>query len=218
VAALAAAALVFAADVVMLGRPVSGAEAAAADIRELSALPEWRLRVGGYGAFLIPAFIVGVWQLYEGVRPAGARWAVPPFLLLSNFFAAGAVYHYLLAFAAASAKAQGAGDQALRAGWEGARGYLLVPFGVCVFSLTAGSLWFAAAVLFRRTHFPRWMALLSPALPVGAAVAVTWSLPAPAGGYLFPGAVHLATPVIFGTSTALLWNVGRGCSDPAARW
>lgn len=216
VVALAAAALVFTADVVMLGLPVSGAEAASPDLGTLSALPEWRLRVGGYGAFLIPAFIVGVWQLYEGVRPAGARWSVPPFLLLSNFFAAGAVYHYLLAFAVAAAKAQG-GDGA-RTVWEAARGYLLVPFGVCVFSLTAGSLWFAAAVLFRRTHFPRRMALLSPALPIGAAIAVTWSLPAPAGGYLFPAAIHLATPVIFGTSTALLWNVGRDCSNPAARW
>ena len=215
--ALAAAALVFAADVVMLGRPVSGAEAAAADLRALSALPEWRLRVGGYGAFLIPALIAGVWQLYEGVRPAGVRWAVPPFLLLSNFFAAGAVYHYLLAFAVASAKAQGTSGEALRAGWEGAQGYLSVPFGVCVFSLTVGSLWFGAAVLFRRTHFPRWMALFSPAIPVGAAIAFTWSLPAPAGGYLFPAAIHLATPVIFGTSTALLWNVGRDSFNRAAR-
>lgn len=68
--ALVCAAMVFAADVVMLGLPVSGDEIS--DYRILVNLPEWRLRIGGYGAFLIFGFIVGVWQLYEGIRPAGA--------------------------------------------------------------------------------------------------------------------------------------------------
>jgi hypothetical protein len=104
VTALICAAVVFAADVVMLGLPVSGAEIN--DYRVWSKIPEWRLRVGGYGAFVISALAVGVWQLYEGIKSAGARWAMPPFLLLSNFFITGSIYHYLFVFVAATTQAQ----------------------------------------------------------------------------------------------------------------
>lgn len=104
IAALTCVAVMFAADVIMLGLPVSGTELS--DYHVLLHIPEWRLRAGGYGAFVIPVFVVGVWQLYEGIKPAGARWAIPPFLLLSNFFIAGAVYHYLFVFVGATVAAQ----------------------------------------------------------------------------------------------------------------
>lgn len=221
IVALVCAGAVFAADVTMLGLPVSGAEAAAVDYRNLLRLPEWRLRVGGYGAFLIFGFLAGTWQLYEGIKPAGAWWSLPPFLFISYFFASGAIFHYLLAFAIAAGKsqaeAQGAGGQVAAALVQTARAYLLVPFYVSVASLVIGSIWFAATVLLRPTHFPRWMTLLSPALPIGAAYVITMSLPAPVGGYLVPPVVHLATPIIFGASTALLWNVGRDSSNEASR-
>ncbi len=42
--ALVCAAIVFGADVIMLGLPVSGAEVS--DYHSLALLPEWRLRVG----------------------------------------------------------------------------------------------------------------------------------------------------------------------------
>ena len=221
IVALVCAGAVFAADATMLGLPVSGAEAAAADYRTLLRLPEWRLRVGGYGAFLIFGLLAGAWQLYEGIKPAGAWWSLPPFLLISYFFAGGAVFHYLLAFAIAAGKtqaeAQGVGGEVTEALAQTARSYLLVPFYASVASLVTGSVWFAAAVLLRPTQFPRWMALLSPALPIGAAYLITRSLPAPVGGYLFPPSIHLATPIIFGASTALLWNVGRDSSNEASR-
>lgn len=216
IVALVCAGAVFAADVTMLGLPVSGAEAAAVDYRNLLRLPEWRLRVGGYGAFLIFGLLAGAWQLYEGIKPAGAWWSLPPFLFSSYFFASGAIFHYLLAFAIAAGKAQGAGGQVTAALAQTARAYLLVPYYASVASLVIGSIWFAATVLLRPTHFPRWMALLSPAIPIGAAYVITMSLPAPVGGYLVPPVVHLATPIIFGASTALLWNVGRDSSNEAA--
>ena len=72
VASLACAAIVFASDVIMLGLPGSGSEVA--DYHALANIPEWRLRLGSYGAFVIIGFVVGVWQLYEGIKPAGAWW------------------------------------------------------------------------------------------------------------------------------------------------
>ena len=105
VVSLACAAIVFAADVIMLGLPVSGSEIA--DYRILANVPEWRFRLGSYGA-----------------------------------------------------------------------------------------------IIFRRTYFPRWMAALSPGIPIGVAFLITRWLPAPFGGYLLPPAVHFATPLIFGASTA----------------
>ncbi len=215
IVALTCAALVFAADVIMLGLPVSGDEIS--DYRILGSLPEWRLRLGGYGAFIILGFVIGVWQLYEGIKPAGAWWSIPPFLLLSNFFISGAIFHFLVPFVGAAVKAQaqmrGAEYQTMEALIQTMRNYWLVPYITGLGSLVIGSLWFGAAVLFRPTHFPRWMAALSPLFPIGAAFLITRWLPAPYGGYLLPPFVHFATPLIFGSSTAVLWNVKIDSSD-----
>lgn len=77
---------------------------------------------------------------------------------------------------------------------------------VAIASLVVGSIWVAAAIVFRPIYFPRWMAVLAPALPIGTAFLITRWLPAPLSGYLLPPCVHLATPLIFGVSTVLLWN------------
>jgi len=213
--ALACAALVFAADVIMLGLPVSGSEVAG--YRSLAAVPEWRLRLGGYGAFIIIGFVIGVWQLYEGIKPAGAWWSVPPFLLISTFFISGAIFHYLVPFMGAAVKAQsqmrGADYEAMESVLQTLRSYWTVPYYTAAASLAIGTAWFAAAILFRTTYFPRWMAVLSPGIPIGAAFLLTRWLPAPVGGYLYPPFVHFATPLIFGASTALLWNVEVDSSD-----
>ncbi len=215
IVALTCAALVFVADVIMLGLPVSGDEIS--DYRILVAIPEWRLRLGGYGAFVILGFVIGVWQLYEGIRPAGAWWSVPPFLLLSCFFISGAMFHFLVPFISAVVKAQaqmqGGEYQTMETLVQTMRSYWLVPYITGLVSLVIGSLWFAAAVIFRPTYFPKWMATLSPLFPIGAAFLITRWLPAPFGGYLLPPFVHFATPLIFGSSTALLWNVKINSSD-----
>lgn len=206
--ALVCAAMVFAADVVMLGLPVSGDEIS--DYRILVNLPEWRLRIGGYGAFLIFGFVVGVWQLYEGIKPAGACWSIPALLLLSNFFISGGLFHFLVPFIGAAVKAQaqmqGPDSQTMETLVQTMRRYWLAPYIAAAVSLVAGSLWFGAAILFRPTYFPKWMAAFSPLFPIGAAFLITRWLPAPFGGYLLPPFVHFATPLIFGLSTALLWN------------
>jgi hypothetical protein len=198
----------------MLGLPVSGSEVA--DFRILVNLPEWRLRVGSYGAFLIIVFVVGVWQLYEGIKPAGAWWSIPPFLLLSYFFINGAIFHFLFAFMGAAVRArsqvQDAGNGTMETLVQTMRGYWLAPYYLGAISLVIGTVWFAAAILFRPTYFPRWMAALSPGIPIGVAFLITRWLPAPVGGYLLPPSVHFATPLIFGASTWLLWNVGVDAS------
>jgi hypothetical protein len=150
--------------------------------------------------------------LYEGIKPAGGWWSIPPFLLLSCFFLAGAIFHFLIPFMGAAVKAQqqtqGVRHETVETLVQTMRSYWLAPYYAAAVSLAIGTLWFAAAILFRPTHFPRWMAALSPGFPIGAVFLLTRWLPAPVGGYLFPPFVHLATPLIFGASTALLWNVG----------
>jgi hypothetical protein len=164
IVSLACAAIMFAADVIMLGLPLSGSEVA--DFRTLADIPEWRLRLGSYGAFVIIVFVVGIWQLYEGIKPAGAWWSIPPFLLLSYFFISGAIFHFLVPFIGAALKTQlhiqGEGSESIKMLVQTMRSYWLVPYYTALVSLAIGTLWFAAAVLFRPTYFPRWMAALSP--------------------------------------------------------
>src|SRR6266704_6018304 len=117
----------------MLGLPVSGSEVA--DYHSMANIPEWRLRLGGYGAFVIIIFVVGVWQLYEGIKPAGAWWSIPPFLFLAYFFISGAIFHFLVPFMGAAVKAQqqtqGAGRGAVETLVQTMRSYWMVPYIIC---------------------------------------------------------------------------------------
>ena len=212
VVSLACAAIVFAADVIMLGLPVSGSEVA--DYQILASIPEWRLRLGSYGACVIIVLLVGVWQLYEGIAPAGAWWSIPHFILPSYFFISGVMFHFSFPFMAAAVKSewQTQGSEASQM-VQTMREHWLVPYYTAITSLTLGTVWFAAAVLFRPTYFPRWMAALSPGIPIGVAFLITRWLPTPFGGYLLPPVVQFATPLIFGASTALLWNVEVDSSE-----
>lgn len=150
----------------MLGLPVSGEEIS--DYHMLASLPEWRLRTGGYGAFIIFGFLVGVWQLYEGIKPAGTWWSTPPFLLLSCFFLSGALFHFTVPLIGAAVKAQATvqGPE-FKIMVETMKNYWLAPYITGVVSLVVGSLWFGAAILFRQTYFRKWMVALSPLFPMG---------------------------------------------------
>ena len=74
------------------------------------------------------------------------------------------------------------------------------------FSAPIGSLWFVAVVLFRKTHYARWMAITSPIL-VPLTQPLAEMLPGPYGAYIRPAWGTAIFTLFFLLSTIVTWNV-----------
>jgi hypothetical protein len=189
------------------GMPVSGAEIT---VEALRSAPYQSVFTGSIlGVIVIPFWLLGLWPVYEALKPAGSWLAWPVVLFLGYALALFPLYHGAFAFYAAGYQALAAvsGDaQAtlteLIERFLAVRGALYVLIAV---SATLGSLWFIVAVVFGRTRYARWMAVLSPLL-VPLASPLVRLLPAPIGGYALPPFATLIFTVFFLLATVATWN------------
>jgi hypothetical protein len=217
-AGLSGAALLLAADWLLLGTFTGGQELRANWLPMLAAMPRWRLLTGGLagpvGAWL---YVVGFWQTYIALRPAGRLLAFTVFagFSLSFVWIAGA-FHTSFPFMAdawRTMEAAGAPAEAI-AGEMFAYGRLLYVGGLPPAVAALALLGFANVC--RRTLYPRWFVLLNPLLIFLCFMPFQW-MPAPLGGLLAIGAGNLTFLVFFAASTAVLWHAGRDRRDRPER-
>ncbi len=162
------------------------------------------------GNAAIPLWLLGFWPVYVALRPAGRNLALPPVLLLAYAFSIFPGYHGSYALYAAGFQAQAAAPAELAGTLatmvERMHAYheaVLLPIS---FTVPIGSLWFAAVVLFRETHYPRWVAILSPIIaPLTQPLAEM--LPAPIGAYIRPAWGTTIFTLLFLVTTLVVWNV-----------
>ncbi|MHC4830092.1 MAG: DUF6796 family protein, partial [Planctomycetota bacterium] len=137
-------------------------------------IPADRLRVGHYlGVLGIPLSIAGFFALYELVRPAGRRYALPLLLGPIYLYAVGCAYHGQPALLGEIAKHAGP-DSVLEA-----RSLMWTELSVQTVGLVLLALWFPWVILTRPTRLPRWTAACSPAVVAGAWVLVAKLSPEP---------------------------------------
>lgn len=202
------AALLLAADWVMLGTFTSGREFNERWYVLLADVPRWRVLAGGLagpvGAWF---YVVGFWQLYLALKPAGKRLAFLVFAGFSmSFIWAAAAFHTSFPLMADAWQAREAAGGAIT---ESAFGYFGLLFYAGLAPSALGTVLLAYAVLCRPTRYPRWFAALNP----GLFYLLTWSfawVPAPLGGLMVVGAGNLVFLTFFAASTALLRDGGRG--------
>lgn len=173
-------------------------------------IPPSRLFLGHYlGVAAILVEIVGFWQVYRALQPAGERFALPFFLISSFGAAMGAAFHGTAIFIGLTLQAQSGAAEAthqalagLLASFEMARLGLAIP---ALLGIVIGSLWYAFVVGFKPSHYPRWMAICNPF--VFALLFVILALGIPLFALvLTPTALNLSHLVFFVFSTATLWK------------
>jgi hypothetical protein len=205
------------ADYLLRGGP---APVAASDIslETLADVPFESVFAGSVlGAAAIPLWLLGLWPAYRALEPAGRRLALAIVLLFGYGIAVASGYHGTYAFYAG-------GYQALEAvGPESRpvlvemtsrfRGYHDALMLVVVVPWVVASVGFVVVVLFFRTHYARWMVLLSPIL-VPITMPLVAALPSPVGGWFRP--IHGTTvwTLFFLLTTAVVWRLDR--HGPAA--
>ena len=70
-------------------------------------------------------------------------------------------------------------------------------------------MWLGAAILSGHTAYPRWFLLANPVLVHVVSFASYLLTPNPVSTLLLPATASLSLLILFGFSTALLWNGGR---------
>ncbi len=212
VVAICAAAGLSLADMALLYSPDGGY--GFASYGPLADVPRWRLLAGHYlGVLLLPAYLPGYWLVYSGLRDAG-RWRSLPVLLLGSYTAVlGVAVHGLFALLALIVQHREVDAAGAARLLELARPFADPLHGLVntLFALT--SIWFALAVLSRRTRYPRWLAAANPLLLGLLFVLPYFVAPGfPPALLTAPASFHLAHLVFFCLVVACLRRAPAGGS------
>ncbi|RDI99153.1 hypothetical protein DVT68_11810 [Dyella solisilvae] len=181
---------------------VSGAEFQA-HLREIVvAAPTWRVLLGaGIAPWCTLLYLFGFWHVYLNIRDRQPRLGAAIALAMTMIYLFGSSYHVYWAAKALSMKAVAAArpmaPPALMTLYAqihdfGARLYL----GAEVFSYV-GLLALPLLIALRRTAYPRWMALFTPAAPALLIQTFATAIPAPLGSVLVGGSINLSFLLFF---------------------
>jgi hypothetical protein len=173
-------------------------------------ISEARLSWGYYlGVLGLPFFILGFWQVYQGLKPAGKWRSLPIFLINTFVIVIGTATHGQTALLALVVQAQEkvSGEaQVILAQMFDQFTFYYNPILLVLRVLTLiTTIWFIVAVLSKRTLYPRWIAFFSPWVLLIVLMIPGFISPT-IGGYLIPPAFNIAHTIFFGLSTILLWK------------
>lgn len=187
-------------DVILLGVPQSGY---AGDIYSFSSLAQvsmTRIQIGASFGLLSSLIIcLGYWYLWQMLRPYSTRlvgWMLAAFTFYGVL---GGVFHAGYYFAGA---AMHSGELTLYFRFIYRLQLLAVVAGAGAF---IGSLLYSSIILRLQQHFSSWYAAGNLIICHGSALAVTYVLPAPVGGYIRPMFINLGTLLFFIT----LWVMSK---------
>jgi hypothetical protein len=154
------------------------------------------------GVFSIPLIIVGFGFLYVKLQPASPWLAVPPVIIGAFAYVIGAGFHAAIPFFVAAIQANPAPEARqsppLSTMWEVFRALQSALF----IAVAASSIWLLVAVLSGHTLYPRWTAVLSPAVTGIFFRVLTRFSPPPVVGVLFPAMNNLAMLIFLVVSLA----------------
>ena len=192
------------------------------DAEVMAAISHSRLAWGGMlGVLAFPFSIAGIWQVYQGLKPAGRWLALPPTLFLiygsslspfvhGSFIYGGQCIHALNDVDTAS--------QAIVADmFTRMTSILTASYAILAVCSLIGCIWFSVAVASRKTFFPRWMALGNPLLIWVGQELVSLILPKSITFYTAPAGFNIASAIFFALSTILLWRVDPELISPEER-
>lgn len=176
----------------------------------LAVIPSRRLAWGGLlGVFAAPLTLAGIWQVYQGLRPAGPWLALPPALLFAYAVVIGPFIHGSFIYLGESVQALAAAGDDGRAPLMGVliRLYrvMQIGYGALFLCIISASVWFSVAVASGRTLFPVWMAAVNPVLATLLWLALKRFLPGRLVDYTEGAGFNIAFLVFFALTTGTLW-------------
>jgi Family of unknown function (DUF6796) len=196
-------------DLMISAIPFSGKEALELGLDSFLYISQNRLTIGTImGVLCIPFCIIGLLQIYIGVRPAGKLWSIPITIFLFYAMVVGAVFHSSVGFL-------GTAQKTLHAIGEGYSSHLSEMMNIftnynnmylyiILVCMVIGSLLFAVAVITAKTTYPRWMSIFNPLFIYIFLYIIFLNLPSPVGGYIIYANFNLTIFIFLVLSTIAL--------------
>jgi hypothetical protein len=187
------------ADILLLGRPISGAKYFCVYPTTMAEVSFGRLWIGNTaGLVIFPLELCGVWLLHQVLRYSDERlaWIV---LLTLGFTLLGAItVHCTSAFLGTGLRVQRQlNNDVTNRMVQQLTTYRQTFSHITLVALIIGSIVFVVHVLMQATPFPKWMAIVNPLILVALVRYLTALLPAPIGGYIAPGYFNIAMLLFF---------------------
>ncbi len=209
---IAASLMGFTADWLLYGGFYAGPEFYEFSRKIMSEISNTRLMLGGVlGPIEAAFYIVGFWHIFMALKSGGKILAATTFggLSWSAIVGTGA-YHSAFVFMGLLLRAQNAISNP-QVEWfsilmRDSSLYFHLLYNVMFGLGLAATLAFLFLILFRKTCYPKWMALFVPTLWILFLPYVTRYIPAPLGGMLYGGSMNLSFLLYFCVSTVYLWN------------
>jgi hypothetical protein len=196
-------------DAFLLGNPVSGKQFRAQKLKNLSHVSPRNMFIGHtLGVWMVPFVFFGVFQVYRGLEPAGAAYALPPVLIMIYILVMGAAGHACFAFLGGAYHLQDQlGDETnerVNELIERNKRLLYPLFGVFLLGMIVSSLWFSVTVWTQPSFFPKWMGFVNPFFLIFTLGRLENLLPAPIGGYIRPANANIGLAIFFLFTTIAL--------------
>jgi len=203
---LAGALLFFVGDMLFYGYLGSGAKFAEGMIATLAHASPERLFAGGLvGPLAACLCVIGFWHVYLNIRPSSEILGRIVLGLFAVLMVAGSAVHTLWTAKGLALKycyGQGAPCSDLLAA---TKSYWALAYNLGTIPGYLGAALLFGLVLLRKTYYPRWTVLASPAVLMLLSPLAD-RVPAPLGAILVGGFTNLSIAVFFLVSVATTWN------------
>ncbi|MHA6206003.1 DUF6796 family protein [Dyella soli] len=181
--------------------PVSGADFQA-HLRDIVvAAPTGRVLLGaGIGPMCTLLLLFGFWHVYLNIRDRQSRLAAAVAVVMALVYLYGGSYHVFWAAKALTMKAVDSGvaaTPALTQLYEQVRDFGRQIYLVAEISAYLSLMALLVLIALGRTAYPRWVALLTPAVPILLIQTFATSIPAPLGSIVVGGSINLAFFLFF---------------------
>lgn len=204
IAGLVAAVLVGIGEFLLQFNPQGGYEAA--DYGYLGRVSIERMTTGHFLAVLsAPFYVVGYWHFFKMLEPAGRRLSYVVFLLGSYSFIVGTAWLGQRVFLGLTVHEINVGTDL--SGLLVAFSERNEPFvNILRIAMLGISLVWVYLILKGESHYPRWMAIFSPAIVLAAIFGLYFVTPV-IGLYVVPIAMNMTHAVVFTLSLLVAWRL-----------
>lgn len=176
----------------------------------LQNVPQSRLIIGHYlGVLSCPLQILGFWQIYQALKPAGKWFSLPVFFLISYSWICGIAAYGSFAYMSTALQTELAATEGsktlLNQMIETLKLYHEPLYYVLLLGLILSWFWYSVSVAFRLTLYPRWMAILNPLLMSIIILFIGNQIPL-ISRFIGAAFYNIAIIIFFTISTIVLWN------------
>jgi hypothetical protein len=187
-------------DFILLGKPSSAYDYFVNGTKTMWDIPEYRITMGSFiGVVILPFQVMGLIPVYDALKPAGKIIPAVVLMMFAHALLMGVAFHISYAYIGSAWKLYhliDAKDITLEL-INQYDIYWTILIVTIAAEILVSSVIYSVVIAKRKTLYPQWMAIFSPAIVVACTLVLVVLIPSPLGGYFAPAFLNISTIVFF---------------------